>query len=118
MESLMESVKADMMPTSPQVETLFTPRITHSGLNLDSGVLISSLPVFSSPDRINFLESLVTLLHSRKYSVGDIVLNQGDASKAVFFILKGELLVVSPDKEVELSILPKGSFCNKNSRSW
>jgi hypothetical protein len=79
---------------------------------------LSSFPLFSEiGDATQFIEELAQVLHMRKYSVGDVIIRQGSYARAMFFIVKGTLKVISEDGEVEIGELASGTYCIINSCS-
>lgn len=76
--------------------------------------LLLALPFFANLTPLSadlFLEDISNSLHLRKCKPGDIVIRQGEQARAVFFIIRGSLKVVSDDGEIELADLSAGSYC-------
>lgn len=75
--------------------------------------LLYTLPFFTGFANSNSLiDDVSKVLHMRKYATGDIVIHQGAPAKAMFFIIKGSLKVISDDGEIELAELSNGTYCN------
>jgi CRP-like cAMP-binding protein len=47
----------------------------------------------------------------KKYVTGDVVIRQGTTAKAMFFVVKGLLKVISEDGEVDIGELSAGTYC-------
>ncbi|ORZ18152.1 hypothetical protein BCR42DRAFT_350720 [Absidia repens] len=74
--------------------------------------LLTSLRQHSLFQRTNneaFLTKLATSMHVRIYNPRDIIISKGEASKAMFFLLRGEVEVCSADFERIYATLPQGS---------
>ncbi|KAI8903825.1 hypothetical protein EDD86DRAFT_214424 [Gorgonomyces haynaldii] len=72
--------------------------------------MLQNLPFFEGSPSEDFLVAIGRRLHMRKFDIGDVVVKHGDQAKAMFFILKGSLLVTSDDREVEFATLNAGSY--------
>jgi signal-transduction protein with cAMP-binding, CBS, and nucleotidyltransferase domain len=78
----------------------------------DINTMLSSFPLFLGiEDAPKFIEELSKVLHMRKYAVGDAIIRQGSSARAMFFIVKGSLKVISEDGEVEIGELGSGTYC-------
>ncbi|CAO3599196.1 unnamed protein product [Absidia cylindrospora] len=74
--------------------------------------LLTSLRQHSLFQRTNneaFLTKLATSMHVQIYNPRDIIISKGEASKAMFFLLRGEVEVCSADFERIYATLPQGS---------
>ncbi|KAI8086746.1 uncharacterized protein BX664DRAFT_336658 [Halteromyces radiatus] len=74
--------------------------------------LIASLRQHSLFQRTNneeFLSKLASSMHVRIYSPRDIIIAKGEVSKAMFFLLRGQVEVCSADFERIYATLPQGS---------
>ncbi|KAJ3300093.1 hypothetical protein HK104_004562 [Borealophlyctis nickersoniae] len=49
-------------------------------------------------------------MHSRHYNAGDVVIKEGDPAKAMFFVVKGTVKVISADGEINFAELNPGNF--------
>jgi CRP-like cAMP-binding protein len=75
-------------------------------------VLLHTLPFFSGLSQSeDFIDDISKTLQFRKFQTGDIVIRQGEAARAMFFIIKGTLKVISEDGEIDLAELTSGSYC-------
>ncbi|EGF82811.1 hypothetical protein BATDEDRAFT_34451 [Batrachochytrium dendrobatidis JAM81] len=73
--------------------------------------LLTRLPFFAGVSETDeFLHEICKTMTVRKYSPGDIVIHQGEVARAMFFIIKGSLKVVSEDDEVIFGELNHGTF--------
>ncbi|KAJ3244442.1 hypothetical protein HDU78_010986 [Chytriomyces hyalinus] len=57
-----------------------------------------------------FLNTLSNAMQSRIYSPGEFVVRKGEIGKAMFFVLKGEVEVISEDGETILNVMKEQSF--------
>ncbi|KAJ3114467.1 hypothetical protein HK100_001653 [Physocladia obscura] len=57
-----------------------------------------------------FLTTLSTAMQSRIYNSGEFVVRKGEIGKAMFFVLRGEVEVISEDGETILNVMPEQSF--------
>jgi F-box/leucine-rich repeat protein 7 len=74
--------------------------------------LLHTLPFFAGLDQSEeFIDKISRILKLRKYQTGDVVITQGETAKAMFFIIKGLLKVISDDGEIELAELTCGNYC-------
>ena len=74
--------------------------------------LLHSLPFFSGlTESDQFIDTISKTLRIRKCKPGDIIVRQGEVAKAMFFIIKGTLKVISEDGEIDLAELSSGSYC-------
>ncbi|KAI8925601.1 hypothetical protein BC831DRAFT_460245 [Entophlyctis helioformis] len=74
-------------------------------------MLLTTLPFFSGAPRTSeFLADISSVMHVRKYALGDVVIRQGETAKAMFFIIKGSLKVISEDGEIDFGELSHGTF--------
>ncbi|KAH9250649.1 hypothetical protein BASA81_011569 [Batrachochytrium salamandrivorans] len=73
--------------------------------------LLTKLPFFAGvAETDSFLHEICKTMYVRKHSPGDIVIRQGDVARAMFFILKGSLKVVSEDGEIDFGELTQGTI--------
>ncbi|KAL2914794.1 hypothetical protein HK105_205725 [Polyrhizophydium stewartii] len=73
--------------------------------------LLTTLPFFAGVSCTNdFLLEISKYMHVRKYSPGDSVVRQGETARAMFFIIKGSLRVISDDGEIDFGELSHGTF--------
>ncbi|KAJ3272349.1 hypothetical protein HDV01_005783 [Terramyces sp. JEL0728] len=88
-----------------------TPDSESPAMPNDMQSQLHSLPFFSEvTDTKGFFEEISKVLSTRKFSPGDVVISQGDLGKAVFFIIKGALKVISEDGEIEFAELNSGTY--------
>lgn len=74
--------------------------------------LLHTLPFFTGLAKSEeFITKISKALSLRKFQTGDVVITQGETAKAMFFIIKGSLTVISDDGEIELAELTSGSYC-------
>ncbi len=78
--------------------------------------VVPPLPIFSTMETKAFVE-LLQKLKLRQYKKGDAIVKQGDAGQAVFFVARGDVIVVrstkqpdGEDREVRLARLGAGSL--------
>ncbi|KAJ3228248.1 hypothetical protein HDU81_006252, partial [Chytriomyces hyalinus] len=57
-----------------------------------------------------FLNTLSNAMQSRIYNPGEFVVRKGEIGKAMFFVLKGEVEVISEDGETILNVMKEQSF--------
>lgn len=65
--------------------------------------------LFKNVDQ-EFLESLVNEMHIRLFNKNDNIIVKGEVGRALFFILKGEVSVISDDGEDILNVMGEQSF--------
>jgi len=65
--------------------------------------------LFKNVDQ-EFLESLVNEMHIRLFNKNDNIIVKGEVGRALFFILKGEVSVISDDGENILNVMGEQSF--------
>ncbi|OBZ88729.1 F-box/LRR-repeat protein 2 [Choanephora cucurbitarum] len=65
--------------------------------------------LFQRTNNEHFLEEIACHMHLRIYSPRDVIIVEGEPSKAMFFLLKGSVDVCSADFERIYATLPKGS---------
>ncbi|KAI8877171.1 RNI-like protein [Backusella circina FSU 941] len=65
--------------------------------------------LFQRTNNESFLEKIACCMHLRTYSPRDIIIVEGEPSKAMFFLLRGSVDVCSADFERIYATLPKGS---------
>lgn len=58
-----------------------------------------------------FLGELATAMHIRHFAAGDVIIKEGEVAKAMFFVVKGTVKVISEDGEINFAELNPGSFC-------
>lgn len=58
----------------------------------------------------DFVSTVAALMTTRVYSDGSYVIRQGEVGRAMFFVLKGEVEVVSEDGETVINIMKEESF--------
>jgi CRP-like cAMP-binding protein len=74
--------------------------------------LLHTLPFFTGLEKSEeFICKISKVLSLRKFYPGDVVVTQGETAKAMFFIIKGSLTVISDDGEIELAELTSGTYC-------
>lgn len=74
--------------------------------------LLKTLPFFSgTPESNSFVNEISKYMHMRKFGPGDIVIRHGEAAKAIFFVIRGVLKVISEDGEIEFAELSHGTLC-------
>lgn len=59
----------------------------------------------------DFIEEICSLAHYRFYRDGDTIMREGELAKAMFFIIKGSVVVGSDDFETVFAELSAPSFC-------
>ncbi|CAO3632699.1 unnamed protein product [Cunninghamella blakesleeana] len=72
-------------------------------------LLLRQHSLFQRTKNESFLEKLSCSMNIRKYNPHDIIITQGEPSKAMFFLLKGQVEVCSADFERVFATLPQGS---------
>ncbi|KAJ3063959.1 hypothetical protein HDU98_000288 [Podochytrium sp. JEL0797] len=81
--------------------------------------LLRQIPLFQSVLHANihlanqeeiFFEELAKDIHLRTFMPGDVIIQEGEPAKCVFFIFRGSVEVVSADGELVLSALDAGSY--------
>jgi Cyclic nucleotide-binding domain len=74
--------------------------------------LLHSLPFFSGlTESDEFIDNISKTLRIRKCKPGDVIVSQGEVAKAMFFIIKGTLKVISEDGEIDFAELSSGTYC-------
>lgn len=82
---------------------------TIRGIPLDIVDRIRSFSFFSSaPDE--FLVAIGACLRLQVYSPQESILNEGDEAKAMYWLIRGTVMVTSRDRESVYAELPPGSF--------
>lgn len=77
--------------------------------------LLETIPFFSGlQESSHIIEKISKVLLLRKYQMGDVIVRQGESARAMFFIVKGSLKVISDDGEIDLAELTTGSYCMLN----
>ncbi|KAI9303865.1 hypothetical protein BJ944DRAFT_250339 [Cunninghamella echinulata] len=71
--------------------------------------LLREHSLFQRTKNESFLQKLSCSLNIRMYNPHDIIIAQGEPSKAMFFLLKGQVEVCSADFERIFATLPQGS---------
>ncbi|KAJ3312470.1 hypothetical protein HDV04_003070 [Boothiomyces sp. JEL0838] len=100
--------------TESDAPTVYTasPDTDSPAMPSDLQSQLYSLPFFSEvSDTKGFIEEISKVLSTRKFSPGDVVISQGDLGRAMFFIIKGTLKVISEDGEIEFAELNSGTYC-------
>lgn len=81
--------------------------------------LLSSLDFFEGTSETDpFIEELSKVIILRTNYPGDLIIRQGDIAKAMFFIVKGILKVISDDGEIIFGELSSGSYGNIGLKKW
>jgi signal-transduction protein with cAMP-binding, CBS, and nucleotidyltransferase domain len=57
------------------------------------------------------MQDVAARLHVRHFAAGDSIIRYGDPAKAMFFIIRGSVTVVSSDGEITFANLSQPSFC-------
>ncbi|KAL6600666.1 camp-binding domain-like protein [Neocallimastix sp. 'constans'] len=86
--------------------------LSSSENNSTKDSLIKSLHehfLFKNVDQ-EFLESLVNEMHIRLFNKNDNIIMKGEVGRALFFILKGEVSVISDDGENILNVMGEQQF--------
>jgi F-box/leucine-rich repeat protein 7 len=65
--------------------------------------------LFQRTNNESFLEKIACCMHLRTYAPRDVIIVEGEPSKAMFFLLRGSVDVCSADFERIYATLPKGS---------
>jgi F-box/leucine-rich repeat protein 7 len=65
--------------------------------------------LFQRTNNESFLEKIACCMHLRTYTPRDVIIVEGEPSKAMFFLLRGSVDVCSADFERIYATLPKGS---------
>ncbi|KAI9206712.1 uncharacterized protein BJ171DRAFT_597363 [Polychytrium aggregatum] len=77
----------------------------------DLAAQLRNVPLLSKASNNDaFIKELSESLHARPYNPGDIVISEGEMAKAMFFILRGTVQVISKDAEITFAELYAGSF--------
>lgn len=83
-----------------------------SSASTDLLQLVKSMTIFSSFDcNSKFFDELIAKVHTRHYAIGDSIINQGEIAKGMFFLIKGNVRVVSDDREVIFADLNAPAIC-------
>jgi hypothetical protein len=103
--------EAPTLVSSPSQMELSPSNITPT-IPKEIKALLFTFPLFQGiGDATQFIDEISKVLHMRKYSVGDVVLRQGSSARAMFFIVKGTLKVISEDGEIVIGELSNGTYC-------
>jgi hypothetical protein len=106
--------EAPTLVSSPSQMELSPSNITPS-IPREIKALLCTFPLFQGiGDATHFIDEISKVLHMRKYSVGDVVVRQGSSARAMFFIVKGTLKVISEDGEIIIGELSNGTYCKLN----
>ncbi len=74
--------------------------------------LFDHLPMFEKlKEEKSFTNKLFKIMNWRTFQQGDIIIQQGQKAKAMFFLLKGTVDVVSDDNEIIFASLDPPTFC-------
>ncbi|KAJ3091252.1 hypothetical protein HK100_007221, partial [Physocladia obscura] len=57
-----------------------------------------------------FFDDLAKDIRLRSFAAGDVILQEGEPAKCIFFVFRGAVEVVSADGELVLAVLDQGSF--------
>jgi F-box/leucine-rich repeat protein 7 len=106
--SLIRSFDSESIPTLP-VRPSPLSASTFQGLPLDLLDRLRSFPLFlSAPD--SFLAAIGSHLRPQLHNPHDYVLNEGDDAKAMYWLVRGALVVTSRDGESTYAELKPGAF--------
>lgn len=74
--------------------------------------LLHTLPFFAGlTESQEFIDAISKTLGVRTNKPGDVIIRQGETARAMFFIIKGSLTIISEDGEIEIAELSSGSYC-------
>ncbi|KAJ3027550.1 hypothetical protein HDV00_011030 [Rhizophlyctis rosea] len=105
-----------LLRSLPFFRSRLTPRFASqqslSGIpQLSSSVSSAQLTNIGPPPGIEaFLTDVAKVMHLRHMNAGDVILKEGDAAKAMFFVVKGCVKVISEDGEINYAELGPGNF--------
>jgi F-box/leucine-rich repeat protein 7 len=106
--SLIRSFDSEAMPTRP-VRPSPLSASTFQGLPLDLLDRLRSFPLFlSAPD--SFLAAIGSHLRPQLHNPHDYILTEGDDAKAMYWLVRGSLIVTSRDGESTFAELKPGAF--------
>eukprot|EP00002_Diphylleia_rotans_P003759 TRINITY_DN1264_c0_g1_i3.p1 TRINITY_DN1264_c0_g1~~TRINITY_DN1264_c0_g1_i3.p1 ORF type:complete len:1055 (-),score=225.55 TRINITY_DN1264_c0_g1_i3:347-3511(-) len=72
--------------------------------------LIQNVPLFKGMQEPGFIDSLVVMLKPQIALSGDYIIRQGEIGREMYFIVQGEVDVVSADEKVVYAVLREGSY--------
>ncbi|KAJ3153765.1 anaphase-promoting complex subunit Hcn1 [Geranomyces michiganensis] len=109
-----------LTPTTSEANFCILPRIDQlSVLPPDLQHILRNLPFFRPigdatapriPGLDDFLADISNVMHIRHYSPGDVVIQEGERARAMFFLIKGIVKVISDDGEINFAELRTGSY--------
>ncbi|KAJ3156341.1 anaphase-promoting complex subunit Hcn1 [Geranomyces variabilis] len=109
-----------LTPTISEAIFCILPRIDQlSVLPPDLQHILRNLPFFrpigdATAPRIagldDFLADISNVMHIRHYCPGDVVIQEGERARAMFFLIKGIVKVISDDGEINFAELRTGSY--------
>ncbi|KAF2669496.1 RNI-like protein [Microthyrium microscopicum] len=106
--SLIRSFDSENIPTRPVRPSPLSASTFH-GLPLDLLDRLRSFPLFiSAPD--SFLAAIGSHLRPQLHNTHDYVLTEGDDAKAMYWLVRGSLIVTSRDGESTYAELKPGAF--------
>jgi F-box/leucine-rich repeat protein 7 len=106
--SLIRSFDSESIPTRPVRPSPLSASTFH-GLPLDLLDRLRSFPLFlSAPD--NFLAAIGSYLRPQLHNPHDYILTEGDDAKAMYWLVRGSLIVTSRDGESTYAELKPGAF--------
>jgi F-box and leucine-rich repeat protein 7 len=106
--SLVRSFDSETMPTRPVRPSPLSASTFH-GLPLDLLDRLRSFPLFlSAPD--SFLAAIGSHLRPQLHNPHDYILTEGDDAKAMYWLVRGALIVTSRDGESTYAELKPGAF--------
>ncbi|KAJ3108550.1 hypothetical protein HDU97_000832 [Phlyctochytrium planicorne] len=82
--------------------------------------LIRTLPIFQNVSNDNadeFFSDLAGALHLRHHLPGDMIIEEGEVAKTVFFIIRGQVEVLTSGGDVTLAELNSGAFSTVRATS-
>lgn len=83
-----------------------------SSLPQELNHLFKSVEVFEEfSDDDDIINEICDLVHVRYYKDGDIIMREGELSKAIFFIIKGGVCVGTDDLETVYAELSAPGLC-------
>lgn len=82
-----------------------------------AAALLKQVEFFAPFSDYERLEIAKQSTHLRRYSVGQIIIRQGDSEQSLFILLKGEVTVIMEKKNrnVQIRTIPAGAFFGENS---
>ncbi|KAI9361587.1 hypothetical protein DFJ73DRAFT_793196 [Zopfochytrium polystomum] len=76
--------------------------------------LIRSIPIFRSvafmPESSAFYKEVARVVQLRHYVPGDVIINEGDVAKSIFFVIRGQVEVLSSGGDFAAAELDAGSY--------